>query len=60
MIYFFFGTILGFIVAILCLSLFRSARIAELEALADYWRIVAEDVAGIRIKKENKSKNKEG
>jgi hypothetical protein len=52
MIYFFFGTILGFLVAILTLSLCYSAKIAELEAEADYWRMVAEDVTGIKkIKK---------
>ena len=53
-LFFVAGSILGFLVAILALSLCRSARIAELEAQVDYWRMVAEDVVGIKKLKNSK------
>ena len=53
-LFFVAGSILGFLVAILSLSLCYSAKIAELEAEADYWRMVAEDVVGIKKLKNSK------
>jgi len=57
LLYFLFGTILGFIVALTVLALCWSAKTADLESEASYWRWVAEDLAGCKKREDAQTLN---